>query len=159
MAKNSIHIDVSELVAFGDNLVDERKRKMYLTKILELEGNALLKRLIKNTPVDTGNLQNHWTNDNPTIQVKEVAGGFEIALVNKAADEKGRMYGSWVDQGHRAIPGQFIPPLGKRIKQTTTWVEGKFFVDKSIMQMEDNDLKHIVKVQLQEWLEGCLVNG
>lgn len=155
MSGLSFKLDIRELVDFGNNL-ENGSRTEYVRRIIEMEANTLLQRLIRNTPVDTGNLRKHWTADNPTIIVENAMGGYKVTLVNKAADEKGRMYGSWVDQGHKAIPGQFIPPLGKSIRKTTTWVQGRFFVDKSIRQMNDNDLKRIVKDQLQAWLEGCL---
>lgn len=64
-------------------------------------------------------------------------------------------YASYVEYGHRQLPGRYVPAIGKRLKQP--WVKGKF-----MMTMTAGDIQaaapKIIEKKLYQWLERG-ING
>lgn len=145
-------IDYSQLTRFLANLNSKDRQRMMERKALEDLANQVLQTLIARTPFKTGFLRNKWKVDNPKIMVYPVADGYQCVLVNSA------YYAWWVENGHRAISGQFVPPLKKSIRRTTKWVEGRFFVRSTVNTFNNGRATPIVEKHLIEWLTR-LVNG
>lgn len=67
---------------------------------------------------ELGYLKKHWHKG----KVKRVGGFYEAEVYNDS------YFAAAVNYGHRAIPGQYIPPLPGRVG--VNWVEGIFLTDK-----------------------------
>lgn len=97
----------------------------------------LLRKVIKRTPTDTGNLRKNWTTQAngsgseglksrgatqyvDTLKVHHYGNVFVIEVSNPTA------YAPYVEYGHRQEPGRYVPAIGKRLKKG--WVEGKFML-------------------------------
>lgn len=61
-------------------------------------------------------------------------------------------YASYVEKGHRGQPGRYIAPLGKKGKRS--WVKGKFFLKKTIKNINEKK-NDIAKKVLEEHLKKC----
>lgn len=79
-------------------------------KNIGTKGGALLK---KATPVDTGTLRRNWEVEGPTYRGR----AWEIKFFNDTE------YASYVENGHRTRGGN-------------SWVDGQFFMKKSMNQLE-----------------------
>lgn len=145
-------IDYSQLTQFIHNVNSKDRLRMMERKALEDLANQVLRTLIIRTPFKTGYLRNKWKVDNPAIVVVPVEGGYECVLVNST------YYAWWVENGHRAISGQFVPPLKKSIRRTTKWVGGRFFIRSTVTTFNNGKAEKIVAKHIMEWLER-LVNG
>lgn len=136
-----VEFDFSELERFARRLDDTYPLNSALMTATQNVARALHKRLITQTPVDTGNLRKMWSaGDNLLFTVEEVADGFQVTFVNSArADSKdGYMYGVAVNDGHRHQGGG--------------WVMGRFFVERSIIQTaESAQLEEIIMTELRKW--------
>ena len=158
--------DITELLDFGDRVSDVAALDKYLGIATQEIAKKLHQMLIKNTPVDFGTLQAFWqTPENYTYMVEKTATGFEVTLINRA------IYALWVNDGHKQRPGRFIPGYWEgnhfRYDPNATsgmvlkkpWVQGRFFVEKSILQIENSTvIDKIVNTQLKKWFGWC-VNG
>lgn len=158
--------DFHELFDFRDALMDTAMFNEYCEKITKEIVAVLHKALINNTPVDFGTLQAFWqTDENYAYLVERKNGGFEVTLINKAK------YATWVNDGHKQRPGRFIPGYwvgnhfrydpnadgGMQLKKS--WVDGRFFVENSILQVENSSqLDKIIYKELNKWFVRC-VNG
>ena len=158
--------DIRELTDFGDRVGDVKNLDKYLSKAPQEIAKKLHQMLITNTPVDFGTLQAFWqTEENYSYIVEKTGSGYEVTLINRA------IYALWVNDGHRQRPGRFIPGYweGKHFRYDPnadggmvlkkSWVDGKFFVEKSILQVENSAvIEKIINKQLKDWFGWC-VNG
>lgn len=158
--------DLHELINFGNRVGDTAEFDKYMEKITQEIAKKLHDMLIKNTPVDFGTLQAFWTTpENYSYVVEKKGDGYEVTLVNKA------IYALWVNDGHRQRPGRFIPGYweGKHFRYDPNadsgmvlkkpWVKGRFFVEKSILQVENSVvIEKIINKQLNRWIRWC-ANG
>lgn len=158
--------EIDDILQFGNRLSDYTNFKKNLGKATQEIAKLLHKMLIKNTPVDFGTLQAFWeTDENYSYLVEQVENGFAVTLINRA------MYAKWVNNGHRQRPGRFIPGYweGTHFRYDPTadggmvlkksWVKGRFFVEKSILTLENtSELNKIIYKELKKWFGWC-VNG
>lgn len=144
--------DLKKVVGFVERLSDEQEFETHLMTATQNIARVLHKQLLKNTPVDTGNLRKMWSaGDNLLFTVDKVDGGFEVTLINAAENKRGMsdmsqpgfMYGWEVNYGH-------MSPAGG-------WVMGRFFVERSTAETELQAQK-IINKELQKWFRWC-VNG
>ena len=156
--------DIKEWVDFGNRLGDVDKFDDRMKDAVREISKKLHTMLIRNTPVDFGTLQAFWrTDENYAYAVDQTSNGFMVTLYNRA------QYSTWVNDGHRQRPGRFIPGYweGNHFRYDPTayggmvlkrsWVQGRFFVEKSIVETEFTMEKYIEK-QLNNWWKWC-VNG
>ena len=156
--------DIKELVDFGNRLGDVDKFDDRMKDAVREISKKLHTMLIRNTPVDFGTLQTFWrTDENYAYTVDQTSNGFMVTLYNRA------QYATWVNDGHRQRPGRFIPGYweGNHFRYDPTadggmvlkrsWVQSRFFVEKSIVETEFTMEKYIEK-QLNNWWKWC-VNG
>lgn len=78
-------------------------------------GLLAIRKVKKMTPVDTGDLRNHWKH-----QVVKNGDSYIITIYNDLE------YASFVENGHRIVIGG----------QTVGWVEGKFMLKLTMDEME-----------------------
>ena len=122
-------------------------KEVYETAIMTATkeiAQELHEALLRNTPVDTGNLRKMWSaGDNLLFTVERVADGFQVTLINEAQDGKGFMYGKAVNYGHKTKSGG--------------WVAGRFFVEASEAQTEPkcyDIVRKNLKKYFARWLSG-----
>lgn len=159
--------DIHELIEFGNRVSNQAAFEKYLSESTKEIAKKLHQMLILNTPVDFGNLQMGWkTSGNYSYLVEKKGNGYEVTLINRT------LYALWVNDGHRQRPGRFIPGYrdangkfrydpeadgGIRLKKA--WVDGKFFVERSILELNSTtEIERIIYKQLNEWFRWC-ING
>ena len=145
-------VDYTQFQTFMSNLTSKERFREMERRSLEDLANQVLQELIVRTPFKTGYLRHRWRVDNPKIIVVPIKDGYECVLVNST------YYAWWVENGHRAIAGQFVPPLKKSIRKTTRWVEGRFFVRSTVTNFNHGKATPIVSKHIMEWLTR-LANG
>lgn len=133
--------DFSEFNEFANNLKNSYNFETAIMTATQKIARVLHQYLLMHTPIDTGNLRKMWSaGNNLMFYVEKVNGGFRVTLINLAQNEKGFMYGSVVNDGHRTPDG-------------TGWVMGRFFVEKSVLQTEQQ-LNQIIMKELQKWWDS-----
>lgn len=119
--------------------MEKEKEQLMIDTIKELAAR-LLRKVIKRTPSDTGNLRRNWT----VSDVRKNGENYEIEVSNSAE------YASYVEFGHRQTPGRFVPAIGKRLKKS--WVKGKF-----MLTISENELQKqapaVIEKKITEWLK------
>ena len=119
--------------------MEKEKEQLMIDTIKELAAR-LLRKVIKRTPSDTGNLRRNWT----VSDVRKNGGNYEIEVSNSTE------YASYVEFGHRQTPGRFVPAIGKRLKKS--WVKGKF-----MLTISENELQKqapaVIEKKITEWLK------
>ena len=132
-----------ELTNFANNLKDTYELETALMTATQNVARVLHDRLLMNTPIDTGNLRKMWSaGDNLYFTVEDVDGGYQVTFINEAKNN-GFMYGVAVNDGHRTPDG-------------SGWVMGRFFVEKSIIQVgSSQQLESIIMRELNKWWKGC----
>ena len=134
-----ITVDVSELTAFADrvrNANGASKEVFYHAALQEL-GKVYVSLVKPLTPARTGNLRGGWDLNPPVVS------GRSVTITNPV------FYASYVDQGHRQHPGQFVPPLMKRLK--ASWVAGSHFTEKAETAVK-GAIPTVVQPRLDAWL-------
>lgn len=134
--------DLHELTDFADGLKNVYNLETTLMTITQNIARELHKIILNKTPIDTGNLRKMWSaGDNLLFTVNRIGDTYEVILLNKATNGKdGFMYGVAVNDGHRTSTGG--------------WVVGRFFVDNSVLQLENSSkLTKIVYQELLKWYE------
>ena len=141
MASSKIKVQFNGLKEFQKIIeeMEKEKEQLMIDTIKELAGR-LLRKVIKRTPSDTGNLRRNWT----VSDVRKNGENYEIEVSNSAE------YASYVEFGHRQTPGRFVPAIGKRLKKS--WVKGKF-----ILTISENELQKqapaVIEKKITEWLK------
>ena len=138
MGRSTVKVNTDELKAFVEQLKKVATRD-FIAELAKDVAARYLRRVVKNTPVDQGNLRRSWD-----VEVKEMSNGYEITVKNSAE------YASYVEYGHRQTPGRYVPAIGKRLKKS--WVDGVFFVTKSELEMEAQ-LPRIIENKMNKWLK------
>lgn len=151
-----LDFDFSELVAFGDNLVTTYDD--VAEEITRKVARALYDRLKIRTPKKTGELRSGWDKSgNLAFRVQRDADGFFVELRNETE------YANWVNYGHHSY-NQFGGPYvvkNRTVKYyqgngAVTFVYGVFFVEKSILELEESKaVKKLAERCLETWFEGC----
>ena len=154
--------EFDELLNFTNKISSLENFEKYVQLAAKDIAKHLHKMLIKHTPVDFGTLQSFWqTEENYAYAVKQLGNGFEITLYNRAE------YATWVNDGHRQRPGRFVPGYwegnhfrydpnangGMVLKRS--WVQGRFFVEKSIVETEPV-VEQLITKQLNKWWKWCI---
>lgn len=93
-----------------------------------------------------GQLRRAWTVDNQNLVIEKIGNMYQLMIVNNTE------YASYVEYGHRQMPGRFVPALGKRLKQG--WVEGQFILTKSEQEL-DSQAPAIVDKIVEQFLKGA----
>ncbi len=136
-----IEWDFSELTDFANRLADTHTLETGLMTATQNIAKVLHNYLLNQTPIVTGNLRKMWSaGDNLNFTVKKVQGGYEVTLINTAQTDKGFRYGLAVNDGHKTPSG-------------SGWVMGRFFVEKSILQT-DQQLERLIMNELQKWWDS-----
>lgn len=141
MASSKIKVQFDGLKEF-QKIIEEmetEKEQLMIDTIKELAAR-LLRKVIKRTPSDTGNLRRNWA----VSDVRKNGGNYEIEVSNSTE------YASYVEFGHRQTPGRFVPAIGKRLKKS--WVKGKF-----MLTISEDELKRqapaVIEKKITEWLK------
>ena len=135
--------DFSELTEFTNKLVDKHNFDSAIMTATQKVARVLHQHLLEQTPIDTGNLRKMWSaGDNLKFTVNPVPNGYEVTFINtaRAKSADGFMYGLAVNDGHRTPNG-------------TGWVMGRFFVEKSILQTEQQ-AEQIIMNELKKWWDS-----
>lgn len=141
MASSKIKVQFDGLKEFQKIIeeMEKEKEQLMIDTIKELAAR-LLRKVIKRTPSDTGNLRRNWT----VSDVRKNGENYEIEVSNSAE------YASYVEFGHRQTPGRFVPAIGKRLKKS--WVKGKF-----MLTISENELQKqapaVIEKKITEWLK------
>lgn len=77
------------------------------------------------------------------LKVQKVRQTYIVWLINVVE------YSSYVEYGHRQMPGRFVPAIGKRLKKS--WVEGRHMLQISMREVEEA-LPKFLDFKLQEYL-------
>lgn len=156
-----LKFDTRELVDFSKRLKNFSEFERACKEIAQEITKVLHKMLITNTPVVTGELRLGWSGGtNCSYIVKKVWGGYRVELINDVP------YALSVNDGHYSY-NQYGGPY--EVKNRTvpytqgnnapTFVFGHFFVEKSILTLENSKkLEKIVYKELEKWFGWC-VNG
>ena len=116
MAENTVKFDFKELTFFTSELLNASEDfDKFMKDFLRDMASRFLAKVIKLTPVDTGNLRNSWVIGNPTGEGIEMS----IKIMNAAE------YADLVEFGHR---GKYVPALGVTLFTDRFFTEGKFMM-------------------------------
>ena len=141
MASSKIKVQFDGLKEFQKIIeeMEKEKEQLMIDTIKELAGR-LLRKVIKRTPSDTGNLRRNWA----VSDVRKNGGNYEIEVSNSTE------YASYVEFGHRQTPGRFVPAIGKRLKKS--WVKGKFMLTISESELQ-KQAPAVIEKKITEWLK------
>lgn len=141
MASSKIKVQFDGLKEFKKIIeeMEKEKEQLMIDTIKELAGR-LLRKVIKRTPSDTGNLRRNWT----VSDVRKNGENYEIEVSNSTE------YASYVEFGHRQTPGRFVPAIGKRLKKS--WVKGKFMLTISESELQ-KQAPAVIEKKITEWLK------
>ena len=141
MASSKIKVQFDGLKEFQKTIenMEKEKEQLMIDTIKELAAR-LLRKVIKRTPSDTGNLRRNWA----VSDVRKNGGNYEIEVSNSTE------YASYVEFGHRQTPGRFVPTIGKRLKKS--WVKGKFMLTISEDELKRQALA-VIEKKITEWLK------
>lgn len=141
MASSKIKVQFDGLKEFKKIIeeMEKEKEQLMIDTIKELAAR-LLRKVIKRTPSDTGNLRRNWT----VSDVRKNGENYEIEISNSTE------YASYVEFGHRQTPGRFVPAIGKRLKKS--WVKGKFMLTISESELQ-KQAPAVIEKKITEWLK------
>lgn len=164
-----LEFDFSELETFGSELLFRLKRaeRDALYEIAE----KLYVALKQFTPVKSGKLRSGWRSGNFQIQLAK--DGYFVELVNDVKYASDVNYGHY---SHNQFGGPYLvnnraegyesdqPALYKKYdsgydspSDPSRFVFGRFFVENSIMSLEQNKaIEKIVHKCLEAWWEDCI---
>ena len=147
MGKN---VDYKQFEQFAKKLekqLSDEKREKFMEDCCKEIAARLLRRVIKRTPTVEGALKRGWSVDgNKNINVVKRGGEYRCAIYNPV------QYSSFVEFGHRRVPGVYIPSLGK--STTAGWTDGKFML--TISEKEVQSLAPaLLEKRLMELLKGA----
>ena len=107
----NIELDVSELVAFKDKLLEDYNRENMLYELARKMMEMVREVAKENTPIDTGNLRKSWSTDNLYLEVVRQGNTYTVSIENKAYNARGDggFYASFVEEGYHSRSGRWIP--------------------------------------------------
>ena len=107
----NIELDVSELVAFKDKLLEDYNRESMLYDLARKMMEVVREVAKENTPIDTGNLRKSWSTDNLYLEVVRQGNTYTVSIENKAYNARGDggFYASFVEEGYHSRSGRWIP--------------------------------------------------
>lgn len=107
----NIELDVSELVAFKDKLLEDYNRENMLYELARKMMEMVREVAKENTPIDTGNLRKSWSTDNLYLEVVKQGNTYTVSIENKAYNARGDggFYASFVEEGYHSRSGRWIP--------------------------------------------------
>ena len=107
----NIELDVSELVAFKDKLLEDYNRESMLYDLARKMMEMVREVAKENTPIDTGNLRKSWSTDNLYLEVVRQGNTYTVSIENKAYNARGDggFYASFVEEGYHSRSGRWIP--------------------------------------------------
>ena len=153
--------DISELDEFGNRLANTAKFKEYCKRIVKQLAKELQDMLINQTPVKTGQLAAGWGGaENSAYKIEELKTCYKVTLYNRVPYANSvndghysyNQYGGPYEVKHRTVPYT-------QGKNDPTFVFGHFFVEKSILLLENSSvLDMILYKELNKWFEWC-ING
>jgi len=153
--------DLDELFDFGDRIANAAKFDETCKTATKKLAKELQEMLFNETPVKTGQLAAGWGGtENYAYTIKQVRNGYHVDLINRVP------YSLSVNDGHYSF-NQFGGPY--EVKRRTvpytqgnsdsTFVFGHFFVEKSVLKLENSDvLNKLIAKELERWFRWCL-NG
>lgn len=142
MGKNVDYKELQDFVKKMEKQLSDANRNKFLEDCVKELAARLLSRVIKRTPVKEGNLRRSWTASDD-MKIEKVGGVYQITIENTAS------YASYVEFGHRRVPGIYIPEYGK--STTAGWTDGKFML--TISENEVNALAPaLLEKRLMEYL-------
>lgn len=168
MGKN---VDFKQFEQFKKKLektLNDDSRQKFMEDCAKELAARLLSRVIKKTPVgkeDGGTLRRGWTGGVENTSEKGNTIGIggkngaasQINVVYRNGEYRCAIfnptyYASYVEYGHRRVPGIYIPALGK--STTAGWTDGQFFL--TISENEVNALAPaLLEKRLMEYLKGA----
>lgn len=92
----------------------------WLQSFLLNEANRFMALVKPLTPVDTGDLRNHWKIGKIFRQSDMLC----VEIINPME------YASFVEWGHKQTPGRYVPQIGKKL--VNDWVEGAHMMQISL---------------------------
>lgn len=92
----------------------------WLQSFLLNEANRFMALVKPLTPVDTGDLRNHWKIGKIFRQGDMLC----VEIINPME------YASFVEWGHKQTPGRYVPQIGKKL--VNDWVEGAHMMQISL---------------------------
>ena len=152
--------DLHELVEFGERIGTYKNYEKALENATREVAKAFHKVLKSKTPVVTGKLKSGWDDGkNLSFTVQKVKNGYMVELVNEVE------YAPYVNNGHYSynqfnkggkpyvVRNRTVPYTQGTKKET--FVFGRFFVENSIAEIEEQ-LDKLISKELQKWLEWCV---
>lgn len=143
-------VDFSEFEKFKNQLKDmEKELPVFEQGCADEIGARLLRAVRQKTPVGIypkesgkqgGTLRRNWF----VTDAKRTSEGYSVDVINNTE------YASYVEYGHRQNVGQYVPALGKRLKQP--WVEGRHMLQDSVDELQSK-ADAIIERRMQNWLE------
>ena len=153
--------DFSELEDFAERLSDTPKFQQACKELTKKLAKELQEMLFNKTPVKTGQLAAGWGgSENYAYKIQELKNCYQVTLYNRVP------YASSVNDGHYSY-NQYGGPYEVKHrtvpytqgKSDATFVFGHFFVEKSILLLENSsELDKILNKELEKWFAWC-VNG
>lgn len=154
-------IDISGLIELQNKIKELEKvdTTAFLRKLTFEAASRLLEKVRNYTPTGVypaesgktgGTLKRGWNMQSIKPMEIEKVGSGTVVTVRVINPVK---YASYVEYGHRQQPGRFVPAIGKRLKKG--WVEGKFFLTKSELELE-SELPAIIERKLEQFLNEVL---
>lgn len=155
-------VDITELVEFQKKLkaLEESEKTAFLKKLTNEAAMRLLEKVRVRTPVGVypadsgktgGTLRRGWAAKTAIkpLEVQQIGQStvVSVRIINPVK------YASYVEYGHRQTPGRFVPAIGKKLKKG--WVDGKFMLTKSELELE-NELPRIIERKLRQLFNGAL---
>lgn len=96
------------------------------------------------TPVDTGDLRNHWKIGKMFRRGDTLC----VELINTME------YATYVEYGHSQTPGRYVPQIGKRLVKD--WVEGSHMMQISLDRIYQ-EMPARFNSEFQKWVKGLRV--
>lgn len=153
--------DFSELEGFIKRINDHDKYAKMCKQLTRELAKVLHEMLFDTTPVKTGQLAAGWGGgENYAYKIVEHNNGYKVTLYNRVP------YAKFVNDGHYSynqyggayeVKRRTVPYT--QGKNEPTFVFGHFFVEKSILKVENSaELEKVLSKELEKWFAWC-VNG
>lgn len=131
---------LKELQERLNRMADGADREKFCKDCANELAQRLFRKVVKRTPTRTTNLKKSWA----IKSIEKKGDDYICTIINPAANERGEMYASYVEYGHRTA-------------NHSGWVEGQFMLTISEKEIQASAPK-IIEKKLQKRLEEML-NG